>query len=243
MPIKGDFLRIKQLKQRFGKGKNLSLKELYSFYNSSAKATIHWRIYKLIAMGILKRVGRGIYQLEAGTLYYPEIPKTAKAIYNKVKQNFPYANVCVWHTSCLNEFTIHQAGKHNILIEVEKDVAESVFNFLNDHYKEVFLSPSKEVYHRYIAGKKEGIVVLPLVSEAPTQLMDTINTVTIEKILVDIFCDNVLFAPFQGNEMKNIFLTAMEKYIVNTSTLNRYAYRRGKKEELEQYISKLDLRQ
>lgn len=243
MPAKADFLHIKQLKQLFQKKDEISLKDIYSFYKKTPKATVSWRIYKLLTMGVLERIGRGVYKLGAGTIYHPEIPKSVKQLYSRVSQNFPYANTCVWHTSSLNEFTVHQAGKHSILIEVEKDAAESVFNFLNEHHKEVFLSPSKEVYNRYIAGKKEGIIVLPLISEAPIQVVDGISTVTIEKILVDIFSDNVLFAPFQGNEMRNIFLAAMEKYTVNRSTLNRYAYRRGRKEELIEYISQLDFRQ
>lgn len=243
MPTKANFLNIDKLKQRYGKAESISLDQIYNFYKSVPKATAHWRIYKLVAMGALQRIGRGLYRIGTETVYYPELPKSAKSIYQKIHQQFPYASICAWHTSCLNEFTVHQPGKHSILIEVEKDVAESVFNFLNEQNKEVFFNPDKEVYQRYISGKKEGIIVLPLISQSPTQVVSDVHTTTIEKILVDIFSDNVVFAPFQGNEMRNIFVTAMQKYTVNISTLKRYAFRRGKQEELEQYIAKLDLRQ
>ena len=243
MPAKANFLNIDKLKLRYGKAESITLEEIFRFYRSVPKATAHWRIYKLIETGVLQRIGRGLYRVGTETVYHPELPRNLKSIYQKIREQFPYAAICAWHTSCLNEFTIHQPGKHTLLIEVEKDVAESVFNFLNEQHKEVFLNPSKEVYHRYVSGKKEGIVILPLISEAPTQVINNTATVTIEKILVDIFCDSVIFAPFQGNEMRNIFKTAMQKYTVNMSTLKRYAFRRGKKEELENYIAKLDLRQ
>lgn len=243
MPAKANFLNIDKLKQRYGKAESISLEEIFRFYKSVPKATAHWRIYKLVAMGALQRIGRGLYRIGTETVYHPEIPKGTKSIYQKIHQQFPYASICAWHTSCLNEFTVHQPGKHSILIEAEKDVAESVFNFLNEHNKEVFFNPDKEVYQRYISGKKEGIIVLPLKSQSPLQVVNDVQTTTIEKILVDIFSDNVVFAPFQGNEMRNIFVTAMQKYTVNISTLKRYAFRRGKQEELERYIAKLDLRQ
>ncbi len=243
MPAKANFLNIDKLKQRYGKAESISLDEIYRFYKSVPKATAHWRIYKLVALGVLQRIGRGLYRIGTETVYQPEIPKNTKSIYQRIHQQFPYAAICAWHTSCLNEFTVHQPGKHSILIEAEKDVAESVFNFLSEQNKEVFFNPDKEVYQRYISGKKEGIIIIPLISQSPTQVVNDVHTTTIEKILVDIFSDNVVFAPFQGNEMRNIFVTAMQKYTVNISTLKRYAFRRGKQEELERYIAKLDLRQ
>lgn len=247
MPVKREFLKTKQLKQHFAKAESISIEQIYKFYNTGKdtvpKSTLRWRIYKLLNDGVLKRIGRGRYKLGTETIYQPETPKSVKVIYDKIKQHFPYANICAWHTNYLNEFTIHQPGKHSVIIEAEKDTAESIFNFVKEQYKEAFLNPTKDVYHRYISGKKESIVILNLISEAPTHQIDSINAPTIEKILVDIFADNTIFSTFQGNEMRNIFIAALEKYTVNMSTLRRYAYRRGKKEEIELYIKKLTFRQ
>ena len=247
MPVKREFLKVKQLRERFAKAESISIEQIYKFYNTGKnivpKSTLRWRIYKLLNDGVLKRVGRGKYKFVTEIIYQPDVPKSVRIIYDKIKKNFPYANICGWHTNYLNEFTIHQPGKHSIIIEAEKDTVESVFNFVKEQYKEAFLNPTKDVYHRYISGKQESIVILNLISEAPTQDIDGINTVTIEKILVDLFSDNSLFSTFQGNEMRYIFTNAMEKYTLNMSTLKRYAYRRGKKEEIEQYIKKLTFRQ
>jgi hypothetical protein len=247
MPVKREFLKTKQLKQHFAKAESISIDQLYKFYNTGKniipKSTLRWRIYKLLNAGVLMRIGRGKYKFGTEAIYQPDTTKSVKAIYEKIKKNFPYANICGWHTNYLNEFTIHQPGRHSIIIEAEKDTTESIFNFIKEQYKEAFLNPTKDVYHRYISGKKESIVVLNLISEAPTQAIDDIIVPTIEKILVDIFTDNSIFSTFQGKEMQNIFINVLQKYTVNMSTLNRYAYRRGKKEELEQYIKKLTFRQ
>ena len=44
-------------------------------------------------------------------------------------------------------------------------------------------------------------------------------TITIEKLLVDIFSDEVLFAAQQGGEMERIFREAFEKYTINENKM------------------------
>lgn len=80
-----------------------------------------------------------------------------------------------------------------------------------------------------------------MVSESPTQDIYNVMTPTIEKILVDIYCDKVIYAAFQGKEMQNIYRNVFNKYTVNLSTLSRYALRRGKKEEIDAYLERLEL--
>jgi hypothetical protein len=137
---------------------------------------------------------------------------------------------------------VHQPFKFNLIVEVEKDAAESVFHFLKEKYKNVYLNPNAETYQNYIAGKTDSIIVKSMVSESPMQEISPIITPTIEKILVDIYCDNVIYAAFQGREMQNIYRNVFKKYTVNVSTLFRYALRRGKKEEIETFVERLELR-
>lgn len=88
-------------------------------------------------------------------------------------------------------------------------------------------------------GRNEAIVLKDLVSEAPRQKFDNVFTATLEKILVDIFCDAEFFGGFQGAELMNIFSSAMEKYIIQSSRMLRYASRRGKRKEIAAYIEQL----
>ena len=46
-----------------------------------------------------------------------------------------------------------------------------------------------------------------LVTEAPTQNVQGVPTITIEKMLVDIFSDETIFVTFQGHEKQIIFET------------------------------------
>tara|TARA_R110000868_G_scaffold240563_1_gene495027 strand:- start:121 stop:366 length:246 start_codon:yes stop_codon:yes gene_type:complete len=52
-------------------------------------------------------------------------------------------------------------------------------------------------------------------------------------MLVDIFCDNVIFSAQQGAEMRTIFKEVFSKYTYNESRMYRYADRRRKKESFK----------
>src|SRR5690606_6492897 len=105
--------------------------------------------------------------------------------------------------------------------------------------KDVFLDPSDEVLNKYVIDTREPVIITRLTSESPIQKIDNVNTVTLEKILVDLLCDEKLFAAQQGAELERIYRTAFEKYTVSTTKLLRYASRRGKKKEIEKRIEKI----
>ena len=130
----------------------------------------------------------------------------------------------------------HQAGKYYYLVEVEKESAEAIFYFLKEKNLSVFLNPNREILDKYIPENKDVYIVKPLISEAPVQETCKIITATLEKILVDIFCDETLFTAQQGAEMRTIFNEAFGVYTVNQSKMLRYADRRKKKAVFGDYL-------
>lgn len=235
--IKRKKLHIAKLKEEFLVLRSFNLDDLNSFYESLEpgipRNTVKWRAFELVKLGILIRVGRGLYQIGSMVEYTPDITGSLKSLYKKVKKQFPFIDLCVWDTQFLNEFMIHQPGLYTTLVETESDVAESVFNNIKEFKRNVFLNPDENTIENYLSGEKNPIVIKPLISEAPLRLVDKIETITLEKMLVDIFCDTKLFFTFQGAELKNIFMNAIETYSINQSKLLRYATRRGKKNEIE----------
>jgi len=214
--------------------------QLYKKFEPNVKeTTIDWRVYKLVQSGVLSRIGRGKFTLGQGKNYVPPISSRLKKIYAKLHKQFPCLQICVWHTSLLNEFMQHQPGRFYTLAEAEKDAMENVFYFLKEHKHNVLLNPSAEALSRYGSGEKETTIVKPLVSEAPMQKVNDVQTLTLEKMLADIFCDVTIFASQQGNEMQTIFREAYNRYTIHESRMLRYADRRGKKELFDQYLSKV----
>ena len=59
---------------------------------------------------------------------------------------------------------------------------------------------------------------------------------TLEKILVDIFCDNIVFFAYKGNEQDQIFKWVLNNYALDRKTLFAYAERRKRKPQLTQYL-------
>ncbi len=241
-------LNIEELTKQFKDVQSLNTNDIVDFYRSKEPelktTTINWRIYALVQMGVLTRIGRGKFSLGNSKIFIPEITSKLKTINSKIKKEFPFLKVCVWNTSSFNEFMVHQPGRFYILIEVEKDATQSVFFFLKEAKYSVFIDPTKDLIEKYLPDEKETLIVKPLVTEAPTQKIEGLNTTTIEKMLVDVFCDNVIFAAQQGSEMRTIFQEAMDKYTVNENRMIRYADRRRKKETFMNYLSSVsNLRQ
>jgi len=201
--------------------------------------TVNWRVYSLVQLGIINRVGRGKFKLGSQRIYLPDISPKIKTIYSKIKKEFPFLNICVWNTSTINEFMRHQPSRFYFLIEVEKDSIQSIFYFLKELNYAVFSDPTSDILEKYLPNNKDILIVKSLVTEAPTQNIKGIDTISLEKLLVDIYCDNVIFTPQQGVEMRTIFESALTKYAVNQSRMLRYASRKGKKEKFSKYLNSI----
>jgi hypothetical protein len=139
---------------------------------------------------------------------------------------------------------VHQPGRFYLLVEVEKEALNPVFYFLKEAKYPAFVNPTQEIIEKYLPREKEAVIVKPLVSEAPIQNIKGVNTASLEKMLVDIFCDNVIFSAHQGSEMRKIFMEVFTKYTLNQNRMLRYADRRRKKENFNQYLNSItNLRQ
>lgn len=193
----------------------------------------------MVQKGVLNRIGRGKFQLGKGRSYLPEISPKLKSIYSKLRKEFPYLKICIWNTSALNEFMLHQSGNFYILIEVEKEAVQSIFYFLKEANCSVFIEPTNDILDKYLPADKDSLIITSLITEAPIQTINGMNTVSLEKMLVDIFCDEIIFSAQQGKEMRTIFKEAFAKYTINENRMLRYSDRRGKKEALKEYMDSI----
>ena len=92
----------------------------------------------------------------------------------------------------------------------------------------------------FISSQKNSVVIKTLISESPLQTIKNIPTSSLEKLLVDLYCDKNLFYFLQGNELVNVFRNAFDKYTINQSKLLRYADRRQKKIQIEELIKSIN---
>ncbi|MFT4061776.1 MAG: hypothetical protein QM642_05380 [Edaphocola sp.] len=190
----------------------------------------------MVKRGVLHHIRKGTFKVDEDESYVPKIPSTTRNIFHRLKVEFPLINLCVWNTAVLGEFMQRQPDRPFVLVETDQKTVEAVFRFLRRIKRFVFIESPNEVLEQYVVGKNEVFIVKPLVAEAPMQNVYGVETAGIEKMLVDVFCDDVIFPTQQGEEMRNIFKEALAKYPVNQNQMLHYADRRGKKEELTRFV-------
>lgn len=194
---------------------------------------------RLVKSKELIRMERGIYGLPSSSLknYTVIVSDEHKQLFQKIKVQFPFANYCVWSSNVIVSFMHHIPNLNYTYVDVERDVTESIFDFLNNNIpKRVFLCPNQDEFNRYIVGT-DAIIVRKLVSEAPLQMIEGVNTPTIEKIMVDVVGD-VEFDFLQGTEITYFYRNVIERYNINKSKLLRYANRHGRRTEVEHLFNK-----
>lgn len=221
---------------------SMSKKELVDLvcqnFPDSTPSSVTWRLHKLKSKGLIQSATYGEYSLDTKQDPQYSVSSSLKRIFNKAKKEYPFLSMCVWDSAWFNTLMLHQQFKHYLVLEVEKDSMESVFNSLTDFSKKVFLNPTDEIFSHYISNFTEVIIVMPLLSEAPVISQNGVVLAPFEKLLVDCLADKNLFASQQG-EIDFIFKSAFSKYRINVNKLKRYARRRNQLENVTNLMDKI----
>jgi hypothetical protein len=230
---------LSELNSFFGKQSELSLDALRHYFKIRVPgipdATIRWRLHEMVEAGILSRAGRGLYQFDTAKTYIPQISPRVSKISRFLKKQFPLISYCVWDSGLLNEFAQHLSSYQFILVDVERDVIESVYYKLKEEFSGTFLRPSESLLNDVLPDFRLPLVVRNLTSESPISKHEDIPVVTIEKMLVDIFCDPEFYY-LVGGERREVFSNAYYKYTINENKLLRYAARKGRRDEIQEYL-------
>ena len=225
--------------------RKVELREFYRLQDPDLTEQAFRRIlYSLEKEKLVLPLGAGIYALLNPSIlsnrkkFVPSLSSAAQELSLILQENFPYTQYMIWETNILHEFMTHQPGQSHIILEVEKEACESVFNLLKEQpSRRIFLEPDRVTIERYIINSSESILLLRLITQSPKTKTNGILIARLEKILVDIFADEDRFFTFHGQEMINIFENAFSMYWINTKTLFRYAGRRKVTTRLKNFIN------
>jgi hypothetical protein len=236
MPTINDILKFAQTHKVFTR-KDL-IKYLTDLQKLDFPSSISEQLDRLLKNGQIIRLKRGVYKLTENTKkdFLIKCSDEVKNLDRQIKGKLPFAKFCIWDSSVIFPYVRHIPNINFIYIDVEREVAESVFNLLNSGTgRRIFFMPTQTDFDRYISGN-EAIIIRQLISEAPMRPAAGINTPAIEKILVDIAGDTE-FAFLQGTELHNVYTNIFKKHNVNKKRLLRYAARRARRKEVEQLIN------
>ena len=205
-----------------------------------SKVTLSWYLRDMINDNIIFKLGRGIYTAHRvqTSEYTPRLRNKAVRIGNIVAQQFPFVLVSVLDGQVFADFQHHISSNNTVYVEVDRDAMGSVFHALKQEGYAVYLNPSKDFVYDNIDLSKEAVIVKPLISESPLVDLKGVRTPRLEKILVDVYCDDDLDY-LHGNEWSRMFDNALSMYSVNRTAMLRYASRRNAKPAIEKAIENL----
>lgn len=198
---------------------------------------------RMLANNRIVRVSHGTYKLNDTLKHdFSYTPNDfMQSLNNHIKEKFPFIDYCIWQPSILGSMMQHIPAVRMTLIDVEREVMESVFMSLQGMESNILIlfNPSKENAERYITNR-DVIIIRPLVKEAPIDIIDYCPVPTLEKMLVDAISDKEL-QHLQGNELYTIYLNAFSDYDVKKKRLLRYAARRNRKNKVEQIFNTINI--
>lgn len=236
---------VSQLKDFFAKNKTFNREKLNEFYikntKNNSKEDFFWYLCELLQNNIIKNIGNDYFQIiSPPKIFLPKEDAFLREVNDCLLSNFSLTQYVIWQTSWLNEFTTHQSMQNFIFLEVEKEAITFVFNVLNSKYqKNIFFLQNKSDYktlENYISQAENPIIISKIISKSPIQKNNNIIFPKLEKILVDLFCDEDILGAFKGNEQNIIFKNALNTYVINLKTLFSYAKRRKKEIQLKTYL-------
>lgn len=218
--------------------------DLLSYLNSIitiSKVTLSWHLREMVKDNILFKLGRGIYtsRQHQASCYTPRLRDKAIKLGKLIAGAFPFIKISVFDGQVLADFQHHISSNNLIYVEVEREAMESVFHWLKGEGYKAYLNPNKDFVYDNIDISKDAVIVKPLITESPLTEIRGISTPRIEKILVDILCDDDMDY-LHGSEWHYILNHAMNTYSVNRSTLLRYASRRNAKDRIEKALENMN---
>ena len=217
----------------------LSKVELYNKYekNDMSSRTKDMLIKKLIEDGIITKICNNQYKIVNKRKYhiYREYDNT-KDLVNLLKEiRYDYI---IYNITFLNEWLNQLIGKNTIFIEVDKKYFNSIYELLVDNeYKNVLVNPSIQEIEKY--SLSDLIIIKPLYSRSPINRKE--KSFTLEKIIVDLFVDDILKKYYSTSELPWIYKQMFKEYAIDEYSLNTYLTRRRIKEKFYEFLKTNDL--
>ena len=243
-------LYTEKLKQHFRAYPHFSKEDVSAFYNTLgskvSELDLYWYLYALKQESVINKVDEHHYKLQQDSkpTFSPIITSDLWAINSILTDKFQIEDYCIWSSHWFNDLMIHQVLRNFIVVEVESSVSESLFYHLRDMgHKDTFLlllKADEVLLDRYVFETQNPIVITKIISKSPVKKIAqngaSMKVPKLEKLLVDLFCDDALLVAFKGASQQTIFENALTHYDINFKTLFAYAERRKKESALKTYL-------
>ena len=229
-----DILKQLEVKPFFTK-KNIEKCFINRSINISNDA-LNVKIHRWRKNGIIHDVAKGKYVINNKSIFIPQPDQLIRKAHELFVSKYDDLNYCFWSTGWLSNYMHHIPFCSFHVLETEKEVSESTFYHLKDNGINAYYNPNTEQIEKYVLPEEDSVIVRNLISRSPGKKVDHIKLASIEKILVDIFCDQHIYYLYSDREQRWIFENILAIYNINFSTLMNYAERRKRHKDLKEYL-------
>ena len=191
---------------------------------------IKWALFELEKSNKITRIGTKKY-ITNGKRYSYVLSESAQRIDSFLSNDYPDLDYIIWESSQLNEWMNLLLAKRIIFVEVESDLKDYAFSFLQEKFcdsKMILLSPDFKILSRYIDNSP--VAVRSLFSKSPKSRDG--HRISIEKLLVDVFSDRLLKSLIGTKDREEIANGITRSYAINETKTLAYAKRRKCDEEI-----------
>ena len=214
-------------------GQYCSIDDIVSFIEelggSASRKTVVWNVNDLVRHGKATRFGRGIYGFFPKPQFQQPLSEQAQAACSMLRDKFKYLIVTVTDTGALGQFMNLQPFSAVVVLETKESAAGAVLSALRKDGLEACSKKDFSTFERYISSPRYFVVRPELSVNPKLPQRANIRAANLEKILVDLVCDETIYGQYQGEELLNIYKNATESFAVNYSQLLKYAAARKKK--------------
>ena len=202
------------------------------FDESKSRKTIIWNVNDLVKQGKVIRIGRGLYEFKTKPKLQPSMGESAQSVCSLLSENFKYLDVTITDSDVLGQFMNLQPFVTVVVVEIRKSANKAVLSALRNSGVDAYAKRDFSQLEQYISSS-QPVVIRPELSANPSlPKASNIRIANIEKILVDLVCDEDIYGQYQGEELYNIYQNATSDYVVNYSQIMKYAAARKKKAEV-----------
>ena len=226
--------------QALGEKKSFCRQDFFQIFKEkgfeAGEESLKKRLQKMLNVGAIARVGRNVYcvPIKGMSQYEYSYSNISNDIAKTIKENHPYLDFLIFELFQLNEFINHQIAHNIIFVSVEHEIVDFVFDTLKEVYPgKVLVNPTPDIFHQYWVDNM--IVVTKIITEAPKGRRQKWHT-KIENIMVDLMTVPLLQESIRESEYTTIFEDAFARYVVDESSLFRYAKRRAAYNKIKRFI-------
>ena len=225
MKNKIDLLRNNLYKHTF-----ISTDDIQKLYGDVSMRYIYMLIKQLVNEGVLIKVDSDKYKVIQKKPFVYSSSALSAEMKECIGSKYPLVDYCVFDSGIFNNFLNHQISMNIVFVEVEKDVEKAVYEYLREEYVNVLFKPDLEQFRLY--AESGTVIVRQLITKSP--LGDNYS-ITLEKLLVDVFVDKLLRILINESEYNNFTNNCFSNYLINKRRILAYSSRRNCRDKIKKY--------